>query len=1457
MWSHLLLISIVVSPSLGQSPVYYLLLVPAEVHYPSVEKACVDVVGAQEDLLVTITLQTVDRDTTLYQQRVSGAKLFHCVSFQVPPPADGQEEVASIHISLMGSSTHVSESKNILIRNVGSATVIQTDKHIYKPGQDVNFRILTVDRDFHAVEDTFPLVELQDPHGNRIGQWVNLIPRRGIIDLSYSLDSESPLGIYTIKSPGGRQSFHVAEYELPAFEVAILLPPAVTILDETIQFKICGRYTIGKPVRGTVYASLCRRVVKYYWYPDRRPKDLCITHRGRTNRTGCLDLEVMVASYQPRSYDYEMKFEAEASLEEDGTGIQINVTNSCRFTGTIAKVTIDELEISDSYYKPGLRYKGKIRLEGPDGSPMKSKSLYLKEEYNGAEKERTYETDEHGQACFTLDTKLWNGHPVILTASYMKEKPEYVYGELNPLYVDSQIVLRPFSEVTRSFLKIQPVERPLSCNQVHPIEIDYIIRGSELMGQQDHVELRYTVVAKGNLVLDGKLGINASRNSARTGTIELPLKVTADIAPQAYVLVYTILDNGRVSADTERLPVEKCFNNQVSLEFSRDEASPGSNVSLRLQASPGSLCAVRAVDDGVLFTRPEAEISGDAIYDLIAQRSRYGYPYRVQEEDPVCWKPHPKFFKRSLQNLRRRKRFFDMPQASPPDAFTLIKKLGLKILTNAIVKKPHECRLFQFSDLPVGDIFASPAISLVDEPKDFSYQVTVTLAEATKKIRRQFPETWLWSLVPIKSSGEAVLDITTPDSISEWKATMFCVGDEGLGLAPTASLVASQPFFITLSAPYSVVRGEEFSLRASVFNYLNDTVMIKATLKSSLELEVTPCPGCRYTRCLSPDEAQVFRWDVRAVQQGSVQVVVGAEAVDTEEVCAGQKAMVSDNGLSDTLTKMLIVKSEGMPVETSQNVMICTQGNLSSEIISISLPLDVVPGSAKAEMSVAGDLLGTALEGIEHLIDLPYGCGEQNMLRFAPNVYLMQYLERTNRLSESLRARAEGYMRHGYQRELNYKRADGSFSAFGDRDEDGNTWLSAFVLKIFYASSRYMFVEEKHLRDIAGWLKENQLPSGCFTGRGKLFTASLKGGVDDEISLSAYVTAALLEIQWPKEDEMMQNALRCLRSSLSQVDATYTQALLAYTFTLSGDYPIRDGLLKELHKKAVHKGGQIYWAVKPTIAANASSSSSSKPSSFEVELASYVTLAHLSGENQTNEDISYASQIVSWTSKQQNSHGGFTSIQDTVVALQAFCRYAELTSTGNVGVEVTVTGDHTFHQFWVDDSNKLLLQRKPLQNVPGNYTVLAKGEGCVHLQTALTYNVHPADTNPPFGIRLEPSADECQEPSASCFSLNVCAQYTGSRQVTDMIVIEVELLSGYSADAESVTQLEMRSLVKKIETNVDKVVIYVTELSHEVECFSLSFTQDIPVENLGSRLVKVYDYYEPVEALAAYNLPEQ
>lgn len=60
-----------------------------------------------------------------------------------------------------------------------------------------------------------------------------------------------------------------------------------------------------------------------------------------------------------------------------------------------------------------------------------------------------------------------------------------------------------------------------------------------------------------------------------------------------------------------------------------------------------------------------------------------------------------------------------------------------------------------------------------------------------------------------------------------------------------------------------------------------------------------------------------------------------------------------------------------------------------------------------------GDIMGTALDNIGELLQMSSGCGEQNMVHFAPNVFITQYLEETGQLTPEIRQKAIGYLESG------------------------------------------------------------------------------------------------------------------------------------------------------------------------------------------------------------------------------------------------------------------------------------------------------------------------------------------------------------------------------------------------------------------------------------------------------------
>ncbi|XP_039360054.1 alpha-2-macroglobulin-like protein 1 isoform X1 [Mauremys reevesii] len=1445
---------------------HYVVVSAAELYHPHTGTVSVHLGDLNETVRVSVRLERGDGPSaiTLLEREVREPRLHENVRFQVPAPSGGQQEVAELHVSIRGDALQFSERKKVLLRALKPGTFVQTDKAVYKPGQTVKFRIVSLDKDFVPSTRKLPLVTVQDPNGNHIAQWRDVTPQQGIVDLSLPLSAEPALGTYAIKAPGTRHSFSVEEYVLPKFEVTLELPPVVTVLDETLLLRVCGRYTYGKRILGRVQASLCREEQPAYpWYSlhAKQTVTLCTLLIGQTDSNGCFSREVGTAPFNLTHSGYKLSLQAKASLVEEGTGVELNATKSCDIVSEIATVTFED---ADETYKAGIPYTGKMLLKAAGGSALKNEKLQLFVSYGDVKQDQTFLTDESGRASFELDTSGWTGR-VTLRGHFKQVDGSSVFGRVSPSYPDAHRNLEPFYSKSQSFLKIRGLGGELPCDQAQQLQVDYVIAREALGNRSRSLEFIFLVVAKGAIASILHKGLDLREGAGLKGSFSVELPVGADLAPAVKVLGYTVLPDGEMAADRARLQLAKCLPNKVKLAFSQDRALPGSELQLRMKAAPGSLCAVRAVDQSVLLMKPEAELSVDTVYNLLPHFPQGDYPAAAREpESGDC--PYFSEYPDYVDPWRWHHRRPQSVQFSDSDSYHLFKDAALKILTNANTKKPLIC-----PDIPIFRYSSQPNFKLgpPGSPGDPFYRHTILAknlhvehaglgnallkpepsTEEAPAPRAYFPETWLWDLVPVGDGGSKDVPVSVPDTITEWKAGMFCTAEVGFGLSPTATFTAFKPFFVELALPYSVIRGEAFALKATVFNYLRQCIKVRVTLAESAQFQVQAGEDGAYTSCLCADEGKTFQWEVTASSLGEVNFTVSTEALHTEELCGNELAVVPAQGRVDTVIKPLLVQPGGILEEKAHSSLLCQE---ASEEISLQLPANILAGSERAHVTVLGDIMGTALQNIDRLLAMPYGCGEQNMVRFAPNIYIQQYLEKSGQLSPEIRDKAKGFLQSGYQRELLYKHNDGSYSAFGESDATGNTWLTAFVLKSFGQARPYISIDKKHLKDALRWLQRHQLESGCFRSVGKLLNNALQGGVVDELSLSAYITAALLELGQPLTDPTVTRALQCLRES--STSDLYTQALLAYAFGLAGSTELRDALLQRLAQHSVSAGGQLHWQRK--VKALPSPYGNQAPSA-EVEMTAYVLLAYLSLPNVSAADMAIAAQIVRWLSKQQNPYGGFASTQDTAVALQALAKYAALTYSASGAVSVTVSSQTGARQrFHVDSANRLVLQRAALQEIPGQYTVRASGKGCVFVQLILRYNVPPPKSAATFDLRVETEPKECTENATSRFSLVLHARYSGERPATNMAIIEAKLPSGYIPVRSSLRQLEKQPLVKRLEVQNDQVTLYLDQLTKEAVSFTFSLEQDFPVKNLRAAPVRLYDYYETGEHTEAeYSAP--
>ncbi|XP_061863702.1 alpha-2-macroglobulin [Colius striatus] len=1438
----------------------YMVLLPFVIHTGSTEKVCVQLTHLNESVTLSAILEYQGENRSLIDDVVSEKDVFTCIPFSLPK-SSSQSPAMFITVTVKGATLEFRSRKAVLVKNSESLVFIQTDKPIYKPGQTVLFRIVSLDKDFHPLNEVFPLVYVEDPKKNRLYQWTKADLKGGLIQLFFNLTSEPVQGTYSVvaqKASGKtiKHPFSVEEYVLPKFEVTVKMPKMITILDEKLKVTVCGLYTFGKPVPGLVSVRVCRK----FEHPatacyGEEAKAVCDEFSGQTDNYGCISETVKTKLFQLKRSGYENKLHAEAKIKEDETGVEMTGTSFSEITTTISKITFEH---SDSYFKPGIPFFGQVKLVDGSGAPITNETVRVS--LQGGQ-ENNYTTNEEGRAWFALNTSMLDFSSVGIRAIHKVHPYCYDRSWVVPHYEEGYLQLKRFYSPSKSFLKIEPKSETLSCGSSTEVRVHYILT-PEAIGELKKITFYYLVMAKGIIKQAGIHVLDLGQESAnRVFLIQLP--VQADIAPVAQMLVYTTAPSGEVIADSTKFNVEKCFNNKVDLSFSPSEGLPSSDASLLVRASPNSLCAVRAVDKSILLMKPEADLSPSSVYSLLTVKESHDYLHGPDMEE-------------SLENCIPLKKivlngitYSPVVEMNEDDTYRILKDMGLKVFTNTKVRKPWYCSTENYMpEVAFASPSALPGASMhsMRSSGHLSYMLfgsSNTPEELTETVRKYFPETWIWSLVSVSSEGNADLDVTIPDTITEWKANAFCTSaDMGFGLSPTVSLRAFQPFFVELTMPYSVVRGESFTLKATVFNYLTTCIRVSVTLAQSTHFLAALVENEEESHCLCENGRKTVAWLVTPRSLGQVEFSVTTEALQNQQPCGNAIVETPEKGRKDTVIRQLLVEPEGIEKETSQNSVLCVKGAPRKEKFSLLLPSNVVQDSGRAYFSVLGDIMGTAMQNLHQLLQMPFGCGEQNMVLFVPNIYVLDYLNKTGQLSEEVKSKATGYLVSGYQRQLNYKHPDGSYSTFGPRyGQPGNTWLTAFVLKAFAQARTHIFVDENHIQDALVWLSYKQKENGCFQSSGTLLNNAMKGGVDNEVSLTAYITIAFLEIPLPVTHSVVRNALFCLEMAAGKTDNhVYTKALLAYAFALAQKEEKRKALLDSLEKEAVKKDGTVHWQRPGKEPEVDLPYYHYRAPSAEVEMTAYVLLAHLTTQPAPSQkELSFASLIARWIISQQNPNGGFSSTQDTVVALQALSLYGAATyAKSGAASQVTLRSGGDFQQdFQVDPSNRLLLQRVALPRVPGEYSTEVSGEGCVYLQTSLRYNVQPTQEDAPFLLHVYTIPETCEDSKAhKVFDVGINVSYTGERNSSNMVIVDVKMLSGFIPVKSSVRKLESHAVIERTELSTNHVLVYLERLSSETLSFSFSVERDVPVQGLKPAQVKVYDYYETDEfATQEYSAP--
>jgi len=215
---------------------------------------------------------------------------------------------------------------------------------------------------------------------------------------------------------------------------------------------------------------------------------------------------------------------------------------------------------------------------------------------------------------------------------------------------------------------------------------------------------------------------------------------------------------------------------------------------------------------------------------------------------------------------------------------------------------------------------------------------------------------------------------------------------------------------------------------------------------------------------------------------------------------------------------------------------------------------------------------------------------------------------------------------------------------------------------------------------------------------------------------------------------------------------------------------------------------------------------------------------------------------VKWLARQKNSQGGFVSTQDTVVALEALALYGSHISKQPINLkgEMRTDGEER-REISIEEDSKQVQQIVRFDGVPEAVSLELQGTGCVLAQSVLRYNLPEKQDVKAFSLKA----------SASENGITVCVAYTGPREKTGMVLLEVEMPSGFKSVNPEYLINEIDYGVERVEEDEKEnvVVLYFDEMGTEERCIPLKLKQEFEVKKRQPSRLSVYDYYKEDERM--------
>ncbi|MDX6305119.1 MAG: alpha-2-macroglobulin [Blastocatellia bacterium] len=874
---------------------------------------------------------------------------------------------------------------------------IYTDRPIYRPAQKVYFKGILRQwgrNGYQLLDSKTANVTIEDPNNGKVFEKELPLSSRGTFSGEVDIADEAPLGSYNITAAVGEAKssgyFEVQEYKKPEFKVTVKGPKEFAAVGEKVRFTVSANYFFGAPVANADVHYYIYKQRYYHWWWGGDSSDEFDDAAGPENEGG----------------------------DEEDPGYYGNGNDVTEGEGTLnsrGEMAVD-FEVPKPDDKDEWDYSYRLEAQVTDASRR----------------------EMQGSASFigTRGKSVADAYP---------ERYLYYQGDAARVKVKTADYSgKPVSEkVTLKFVeqKWQKVEKEEENNGYKYTTTDYILHERDLAtadvntDSQGNATYDFTVPSPGSIYVKAIVNEDGKQIVNRGGSFYAPDKKgewsdfefkdfdekaiklvpdkksyqpgeTAHVlamlpADKAHLLVTTELANVMTIRQIDAtgrsividVPIDRKYEPNVYLDVSFVKDSDMYNKS--------QVLAVPARDKmlklDIVPNKKEFKPRDVASYTILARNDDGSPAANAEVSLGIIDEAIYSIQAETAGNIKREfyGRRYDEVQTSLAIHYTFTGYAGEKPANLARNKSGY-----QLADFKSESNYAEPTI------------------------RREFKDTAFWQPdVVTGGDGKATVSFKLPDNLTTWRATARAVtADTRVGSA-VQKTIARKDVIMRLEMPRFLTEGDTVTISGVVHNFLKTD---KST-KISLDLngaQLLDAPSETVT--IKQNGEHRVDWRVRADQVGKLTLLAKA-LTDTESDAVEMTMEIVPHGLKQTMG----------------NTTTLTQ-NDAEQTVSLDIPVNPNVQARSLRIEATSSIAGTLFGALDYLTSFPYGCTEQTMSSFLPNVIVAQALKDVPTAKLRAANDLDKKVQKGLDRLYAYQHDDGGWGWW--KDDKTDPFMTAYVV---------------------------------------------------------------------------------------------------------------------------------------------------------------------------------------------------------------------------------------------------------------------------------------------------------------------------------------------------------------------------------------------------------------------------